>query len=187
LYCWLLVFFLGQQSKHLHRNIQPAITIFLLATITGLIASIFFSTDTTTVILLIIATIISLLVVIAKPLPVYISLILALILGLVIGLDSAQDSLYGKDKVAAFIGSGISIYMLCLYATGLAEFFSKKHWQKTGIRILSSWIAASALLVLSLNFVSKNNTNKGLTVNHVNNYKISQYTSGSNTVKTGTR
>ena len=156
-----LGFLLGQQKP---RDMQPAITAFLLAVAIGLVLNSFITLDDTGFLLPGAAAIISLLVIFARPLPVYFYVILALFTGLFIGLDSAQDSLNTKQKVVAFLGSGICIYLLLLYATGFAEFFNRRHWQQTGIRILGSWIAASSLLVLSLGFVANRHaTNTGNT------------------------
>jgi F0F1-type ATP synthase assembly protein I len=38
---------------------------------------------------------------------------------------------------------------------GFADYFNKKPWQLIGLRVLGSWLAASALMVLALLFVPK--------------------------------
>ena len=144
-----LGFLLGQQKP---RDVQPAITVFLLALVTGLVGNSFVPPADTGILLLIVAALTGLLVIIARPLPVSACVVMSLLAGVLLGLDSSQQDLSMKQKTVAFMGSGISIYLLLLYATGFAEFFSKKYWQKIAIRILGSWITASALLVLSLGF-----------------------------------
>jgi len=70
--------------------------------------------------------------------------------GFVIGLDSTQETLNGKAKLVAIFGSGVGIYFFSLYPVAFADYFSAKPWQKIGIRVLGSWLAASSLLVLAL-------------------------------------
>lgn len=41
------------------------------------------------------------------------------------------------------------------FAGGIADVFSKKPWQRVGLRILGSWLAASSLLVLALTASSR--------------------------------
>lgn len=75
---------------------------------------------------------------------------IAAVVGLLLGMDSAQESLTGKEKLASLFGSGVGIYLLSLYPMAFADYFSKRHWQQIGVRIIGSWVAASALLVLAL-------------------------------------
>lgn len=79
---------------------------------------------------------------------------LAALAGLVIGLDSSQELVTGKERLYALIGTGIGITLLLLYAVGFASLSNKKYWQKIMVRVVGSWIAASALLILSLSFAS---------------------------------
>jgi urease accessory protein len=82
------------------------------------------------------------------PTPVYVAL--AAVLGLLLGLDSAQGQLAGRGQLAALLGTALGVYALLLYALLFAEFFGRRAWQRIGLRVLGSWAAASALLVLSL-------------------------------------
>jgi len=70
--------------------------------------------------------------------------------GLFLGMDSTQETLFGKDKVAALLGTGVGLYFLQLYPIALADYFNKKAWQKIGIRVIGSWITAISFLVLAL-------------------------------------
>jgi len=81
--------------------------------------------------------------------PAWVALI-AFFIGIVIGTDSSQESLSGRDKFVALFGTGVGLYLLQLYPMGLADTFNKKPWQKIGIRVVGSWIAAIAFLVLAL-------------------------------------
>lgn len=82
------------------------------------------------------------------------SLVLALA-GFLVGMDSAQESLPGRDRMISLIGSSIGIFLLVIYAMGLADYCNKRAWQQIGVRVIGSWIAASALLVLALVFSTK--------------------------------
>ncbi|MEJ2212805.1 MAG: HupE/UreJ family protein [Gammaproteobacteria bacterium] len=81
--------------------------------------------------------------------PTWLSLI-AFFTGLAIGMDSTQETLAGREKVATLFGTGVGLYLLQLYPMGLADYFNNKPWQRIGIRIIGSWIAAIAFLVLAL-------------------------------------
>ena len=78
--------------------------------------------------------------------------ILGALAGFSLGIDSAQETLSGQEKLVSLFGSGVAIYFLALYPMALADYFNKKAWQKIGVRILGSWVAASSLLVLALAF-----------------------------------
>lgn len=93
-----------------------------------------------------------LLVVMALRLPTWLLAALGGCAGLVLGLDSLQTELTGKARIAALFGSGVSLYLLMLYPMALAESFQRHTWLSVGVRILASWITASALLVLALLF-----------------------------------
>ena len=70
-----------------------------------------------------------------------------------VGIDSAQDDLSGRGRLAALLGTCVSAYLLLLYAMVFADFFTRREWQRIGLRIAGSWVAASAMLVLSLSLV----------------------------------
>jgi urease accessory protein len=137
----------GQQGP---KENQAAIKVFLLATVLGLVTAGFSAGGNVEVILLIGASIIGLLVAASLHLPVYWCAIIGALAGFVIGLDSAQETLLGKEKIVSLFGTGVGVYLLMVYATGFTYYFNKKPWQKVGVRIIGSWVAASSFLVLSL-------------------------------------
>ncbi len=98
------------------------------------------------------AVVVALWVVIAVPLPRWVLAVLGGWAGMILGLDSLQAELVGRARVAALFGSGVSLYLLLLYPMALAERLGHRHWQRVGVRVIASWIAASALLVLALVF-----------------------------------
>ena len=101
-------------------------------------------------ILLVVAGALGLLLGVSPPLPAPWLTVIGVLSGFLVGLDSFQSGLAFKNAVLGLFGSGISLYLLPLYPMGLVETFSKRSWQRIGVRVLGSWIAASALLVLSL-------------------------------------
>lgn len=141
--------FIGQKGPQEHL---AALAAFGSATIVGLIAAGFIDSEIKLIeaFLLSGAAIVGLLI--ASDLtvwPILCSLIAAAA-GFLLGLDSPQESLSGKEKIAALFGNGLSIYLLLLYPMALVEHFSNKDWQKIGVRILGSWVSASSLLVVAL-------------------------------------
>jgi hydrogenase/urease accessory protein HupE len=142
-----LGFLMGKQGL---QNIKPVIFTFLGALIFGLIIAGFYPTVNVEVVLLLSTVVLGLVIAINPEMPTNVLLGFAVFTGVIIGLDSAQDTLFGKDRLFSLVGSGVSIYLLFLYAMVFAERFNKQHWQRIGLRVIGSWIAASAFLVLSL-------------------------------------
>lgn len=75
--------------------------------------------------------------------------------GLFLGLDSTPEALAGRERMLALLGSGVGLNLWLIYACGIADFFSRKPWQRIGLRILGSWLAASSILVLALTASSR--------------------------------
>ncbi len=144
--------FIGQQG--LKKN-QLAVAIFMGSTIIGLIMAWFSLADDMQVWLLTGAAIVGILTAINPVVGLFWCSFIAGLAGIVLGLDSTQETLLGKERMVALFGSGVGIYFLLLYPLGLADRFKNRHWQKTGIRVIGSWVAASSLLVLSLSLSQK--------------------------------
>ncbi len=137
----------GQQGPRPHT---PAILGFLTASVLGLLGTLFIEPIAVETVLLGGAGLLGLLIAAKRVVPVYLSALLGVLLGIAIGLDSAMVELSGNERLASLLGSGIGIYLLLLYPMALADHFNKRPWQRIAIRVLGSWIAASALLVLTL-------------------------------------
>ena len=138
---------LGQQGA---QRVQVAIVACLVALLVGLAASVPAAEISVEVPLLAFAAVSGALVALARPLSVPAIAALGGVVTLLVGVDSAQEGLSGRGWLAAMLGSAISAYLLLLYAMVFAEWFGRREWQRIGLRILGSWTAASALLVLSL-------------------------------------
>jgi urease accessory protein len=87
----------------------------------------------------------------AMTLPVLVTAPLALVIGGAVGLDSPPQEISVGRAIAALIGTGIGASVLVSVVAFVAAKLSRP-WQTIGVRILGSWIAASAVLVLALRF-----------------------------------
>jgi hydrogenase/urease accessory protein HupE len=139
--------FLG---KHGSRVVPPSFLLFCLFTFGGLVATIFFTGGIGEGYLLRVAALIGLLIAANLRIPFLLCLIVAALTGLLLGLDSSQTVLAGKAKFFSMLGSGLGLCFLFLYPLAFADYFSDRNWQKIGVRIVGSWVAASAILVLAL-------------------------------------
>ena len=91
------------------------------------------------------------LVAIARPLPMLLPLTLAGIAGAALGLDSPPEAISIGAAVAMLVGTAISaVLVLALVAAASRQL--TRWWQRIGMRIVGSWLAASAILVLTLRF-----------------------------------
>ena len=138
--------FIGQKRVSSNSTI---LIVYASAIVIGLLFA-WFLGDEKEIYVLYMATLMGLLVTTNLSVRLYLILFVSALVGLILGMDSAQETLTGKNKFASFVGSGMAIYFLALYPMIFAEYLQKKSWGKIGIRILGSWIAASAILVLAL-------------------------------------
>jgi hydrogenase/urease accessory protein HupE len=140
--------FFGQQRL---KEIEWALKLSIAAVVLGLVAA-WFSLAGAQVgtIILVSAAIIGLLIAASPPIPLYCYAIIGVVAGFSLGLDSAQETLSGKEKFFGLFGSAVGIYFFSMYPIAFSEYCSRKTWQKIGVRVIGSWVAASALLVLAL-------------------------------------
>ncbi len=145
--------FLGQQGP---KSIPFVLGTFAFAITSGLTVAWFsVATETETYILALSAAL-GLVIAVGPKVAMHWYIPVTMLAGFLLGMDSAQEELSGREKFVALFGSGIVIYLLILYPMSLAEYLHKKAWQRIGVRVVGSWIAASSLLVLALSFSSKN-------------------------------
>jgi urease accessory protein len=91
------------------------------------------------------------LVALARPVPVTVCAALAAVTAAALGLDSPPQAISLARARATLIGAGLGA-CLVLTAVAAATVSCSREWQRIGVRILGSWIAASAGLVLALRF-----------------------------------
>ena len=139
--------FLGKQGS---RVVPPAFLLFCLFTFIGLVATLFFTGGVGELYLLGVAAVIGLLIAANLRIPFFLCLIIAALTGFLLGLDTTQTVLVGKAKFFSLLGSGLGICFLFLYPLAFADYFGDRNWQKIGVRIVGSWVAASSILVLAL-------------------------------------
>ncbi len=142
----------GQHQPNKHKT---AILLFLAASIAGLVLTLFNVNIKIETILLIGASLTGLLVLSGITLHWFVFIALGILAGLIIGLDSSQQTLSGKARIVSLFGSGVGIYFLLLYAMAISESLSKKLWQTVMVRVVASWVSASALMVLALTLSRK--------------------------------
>ncbi|HZX24180.1 MAG TPA: HupE/UreJ family protein [Woeseiaceae bacterium] len=145
--------FIGQRGPRENRLALPA---FFLAAAAGLaLAGAGVAPDTVGGLLLAGTTAIGLLTAAGRraPLPLYPAA--GAFAGFFLGFDSTPEALDGRERILALVGTGVGLNLWLIYACGIADFFSKKPWQRVGLRILGSWVAASSILVLALTASSR--------------------------------
>ncbi len=128
----------------------PAIKLFVVSTLAGLAASWFSVAGDAEILVLGEALVIGLLVAARPNLKPYWSLLIGMVCGLSLGLDSAQPDLIVAQRLISLCGSFLGLAVLLLHTTAFADWFRKRHWQRTSVRIIGSWVSASAMLVLAL-------------------------------------
>jgi hydrogenase/urease accessory protein HupE len=95
------------------------------------------------------------LVAMARPLPTLACALLAAITGGTLGLDSPPEAISIAVATAMLLGTGLgaSLALTAIVAgTSYIASVGDWNWCRIGARILGSWIAASAVLVLALRF-----------------------------------
>jgi hydrogenase/urease accessory protein HupE len=138
---------IGQQ----HSRRLPSAA-FMLALAGGLAALTLGVAPTSALDVLFLATAVSgLLVALACRLPSAMVAVLAAIVGAALALDSPPQVISLTAATLTLIGTGIgACLLLALIVTATATL--RRGWQRIGVRILGSWVAASAVLVLALRY-----------------------------------
>jgi len=141
----------GQQRGAAARLV-PALA-FVAGIFCGLVAIAFAAKPASAADLLLAATVLSGgLVAAARPLPAPVTAPLAAICGIALGLDSPPQAISLTVANVMLIGTGLGA-CLAFAAIAVGSGFLERDWQRIGVRILGSWTAASAILVLALRFV----------------------------------
>ena len=100
-------------------------------------------------ILLLLALFCGLTVAAQYPLPPSVLAILAGVLALLVGMDSGVSDMNRREAFAALLGCWLGAVLLLILVAGLAE-VAQQAWQRIALRVVGSWTAASAALVLAL-------------------------------------
>ena len=111
----------------------------------------------TELILLVLALICGLLLVLRLNLPKIITIILLLFSGIILGLDSSPVMIPGlgiNSIISWRLGAMLTINM-GIVALDLLAYFLNRYWNGIILRIAGSWIATSAIFVLTLMLAGK--------------------------------
>jgi urease accessory protein len=85
----------------------------------------------------------------SHPMPPLVGWPLMSVAGAAIGLDSPPETASIRDANLMLVGTGLGASAaLVAIVAGVATL--RCHWQRLGVRIIGSWVAASAMLVLAL-------------------------------------
>jgi hydrogenase/urease accessory protein HupE len=87
----------------------------------------------------------------ARPLPTLLSTALAAVMGIASGLDSPPEAISLAAANAMLVGTGLGVCLVLVLVAAAARCLTR-WWQRIGMRIVGSWLAASAILVLALRF-----------------------------------
>lgn len=91
------------------------------------------------------------LVALARPLPALLCAAPAAVAGIALGLDSPPQAISLVQGIVTLIGTGLgACAIVAIFVAGTMT--CRREWQRIGVRILGSWISASAMLVLALLF-----------------------------------
>jgi urease accessory protein len=99
--------------------------------------------------LLMLAAVIGLLVAWSRRLPLATGLTFAAAVGFALALDSPPEGISLAEANLALLGTAISAVIVLVALVQMTSRLTRL-WQRVGARILGSWIAASAVLVLAL-------------------------------------
>ena len=146
-----LAFLLGQQStqKHLLKSILLVPFAILIGFALNHYALLDWNTE---LILLSLALICGLLLVLRLKLPIFIALVLLVSCSIILGLDSSPIMIPGLGSNSVYswrIGAAITLLLGIVLPTLLA-YFLNHYWNGIILRVAGSWIATSAIFVLTL-------------------------------------
>lgn len=144
-----------------HTEVPYAVAAFLAALGVGLTAGLHAPPGDLATVLLAGSAVLGLLIAAQRPLPTGVHTLLAATAGLALGLDCGREAARTTNPWMILAGNGVGIVLPYCYALAFADGFNKRHWQRVGVRILGSWISASALLILALSMGAVSKTTPG--------------------------
>jgi urease accessory protein len=138
---------IGQQTPRQRAGLLGLFAASLIAGIIVIVAA--FATTSAGHAILAVAAAGGISVAIARPVPVLVSGPLAVIAGAAIELDSVPQEISMRTTLVALTGTAIGAFLVAMVLADVAVYL-KRDWQRIGLRVVGSWIAASAILVLAL-------------------------------------
>jgi urease accessory protein len=89
----------------------------------------------------------------ARTLPAAALVVLATATGAAVALGSGPEGVQGRDRWVMLAGSGLAALLVSSYVAVMVS-MARPPWLKVAVRVLGSWIASAALLVLALSLVT---------------------------------
>ena len=142
---------LGQQAI---VDLPVGFPSFMAGLTVGLVVAGFGIVSVPSAVLLAIAAVLGIVVAAAPPVPSALCAALTISVGLAVGLDSPSEALTVGRRIAALLGTGLAAILGVFYAATLVERL-RRGWQRILVRILGSWVGASAFLVFALAVAGK--------------------------------
>jgi urease accessory protein len=137
----------GQQVAAMRRWLLAMFAAGLLMGIFAIVLA--FATEAAELVLLLCAAVAGLLTATARPTPVLLAAPLVAVAGAALELDSVPDEISMQATMLALVGTAMGA-LLALVVVAAISADRTRQWQRIGVRVLGSWIAASAILVLAL-------------------------------------
>ena len=138
---------LGQQAPRQRTILLIIFTAALLAGLAAIASAL--AAEIPDVIVLVTATILGLLVALARPAPLIATAPIIFVLGVALELDSVPQEISMRATLLTLAGTTIAAVLIPALLAALSAYL-RRDWQRIGARVLGSWIAASAILVLAL-------------------------------------
>jgi urease accessory protein len=142
---------LGTQAE---RPARIGAAAWLLALVIGLLVLTGSAGLTTTPALLAGAAVLGALVAAGWRLPTWLLWPLALAVGLGLALDSDPELAETQDRLLALAGTALGAVLVAAAGMLIADYGLQRGWQRIAVRVLGSWIAASAIMVSALGLVT---------------------------------
>jgi hydrogenase/urease accessory protein HupE len=130
---------------------RPAALCFVLGALLGLLAAMFGAAPAIDSFLLAGAGLIGLAVLTATPLPRALCAVVAAGVGLAVGLGSGPEAATGSARVVMLLGTAVGVCVWMFNVVGLVH-EAKRPWLRIGVRVVGSWITATAVLMTALWF-----------------------------------
>jgi hydrogenase/urease accessory protein HupE len=138
---------IGQQRQGVRRVALLAFVVGLIAGLTAIALAV--GPTSAADVLLAAAAVTGLLVALACPMPALACAALTVVTGGALGLDSPPEVIALLAATVMLIGTGLGACLVLAIVVACTSRLTRA-WQRIGVRILGSWMAASAILVLAL-------------------------------------
>ena len=132
---------------------QPLLAL-LLSLAVGLVSHHMLGDPDTDRALLVFAALMGLAVAAATAVPSVVVTVFAALTGLAIGMSSGPADVQGAARWVLLAGTFFGATLACVYVASMVT-LAKQAWLHIAVRVLGSWLAAAALLVLALSFAAR--------------------------------